>query len=75
LSNRHSHRCPECGDAAYCYKRECILPQRIECLGCLLRRTRMHPAGLVKLYPAAPIPAPDASNRTEAQLALFGGVQ
>lgn len=32
---KHSHRCRHCGEAVYCYKAQCIKPQRVErCLYC-----------------------------------------
>lgn len=32
---KHSHRCKNCGQGVYCYKKGCTKPQRIEfCVYC-----------------------------------------
>lgn len=33
-NKRHSHRCTRCGNASYCYKGGCDLPQRTPCRWC-----------------------------------------
>lgn len=31
---KHSHRCRQCGGAFYCYRAECVKPQRVETCEC-----------------------------------------
>lgn len=31
---KHSHRCPKCGNAVYCYRTRCQKPQRVQCDNC-----------------------------------------